>query len=60
MNIQERPTKLIAEDFIFPRYPNGAGTQVETLPASQSFGELQDSDYFYCKTWRGLRIDEQL
>jgi hypothetical protein len=44
------------EDFFFARYKDGAGTQVETLPAGQSLGELQDLDYFYRKMWRGLRI----
>jgi len=46
------------EDFFFARRPDGGGGSVETLPAGQNLGELQDLQYFYQKMWRGLRIPQ--
>jgi hypothetical protein len=44
------------EDFFLATNGQGNGTRIETLPAGQNLGELQDLDYFYRKMWRGLRI----
>jgi hypothetical protein len=45
------------EDFYLATGPN-SNTRIETLPAGQNLGELQDLDYFYLKMLRGLCIPE--
>lgn len=45
------------EDFFLATNGNNS-TRIETLPAGQNLGELQDLDYFYKKMLRGLRIPE--
>ena len=46
------------EDFFFAKYKNGEGSTVDTLPAGQNLGQLEDLDYFYKRMWRGLRVPQ--
>jgi hypothetical protein len=45
------------EDFFFAM-KNGQGSTVETLPAGQNLGQLDDLNYFFNKMWRALRIPQ--
>lgn len=44
------------EDFFFAQHPDGRGSKVETLPAGQNLGQLEDLEYFQDKVFRGLRV----
>lgn len=45
-----------SEDMFFATRPGGGGTKVETLPAGQNTGVIDDLKYFQWKVYRGLRI----
>lgn len=45
-----------AEDYFFAQRSDSKGSRVETLPAGQGFGSLEDLEYFQWKVFRGLRI----
>jgi len=44
------------EDFWMPRREGGKGTEVQTLPAGQNLGELQDVEYFLKKLYVSLHV----
>jgi hypothetical protein len=46
----------ITEDFWFPRGDNSRGTQIDTLPAGQNLGIIDDIDYFRRKFLKALKI----
>ena len=52
----DRKHMHMLEDFWLPRREGGRGTQIETLPAGQNLGEMEDVLYFQKKLWRALNI----
>jgi len=44
------------EDFYIAQTADGRGSKIETLPAGQNLGELEDLHFFQEKLFRGLRI----
>lgn len=52
----DRKFQSMLEDFFLPRRSNGRGTEIQTLPAGQNLGEMQDVDYFKRKLYRALGI----
>jgi len=44
------------EDFFFPQTADGRGSKVETLPAGENLGQIDDLKYFNNKLMRGLRV----
>lgn len=44
------------EDFFFSVRSDSKGSRVETLPAGQNLGQLEDLEYFQKQVWDGLRI----
>ena len=44
------------EDFFFPQTAEGRGSKVETLPAGENLGQIDDLKYFNNKLMRGLRV----
>ena len=46
----------MTEDFWLPRREGGRGTQVDTLPAGQNLGELEDVKYFQQKLYDALHV----
>ena len=52
----DRKIQSMLEDFFLPRRSNGRGTEIQTLPAGQNLGEMQDVEYFKRKLYRALGI----
>lgn len=52
----DRKHMHMLEDFWLPRREGGRGTQIETLPAGQNLGEMEDVLYFQKKLLRSLNI----
>jgi hypothetical protein len=46
----------IIEDYFFAQSAEGRGSKVETLPAGENLGEIDDVKYFSNKLFRALRI----
>lgn len=46
----------ILEDYFFPVTAEGRGSKVETLPAGENLGQIDDLRYFDNKLKRGLRV----
>ncbi|MCS7316695.1 MAG: portal protein [Candidatus Dojkabacteria bacterium] len=46
----------ILEDYFFPITAEGRGSKVETLPAGENLGQIDDLRYFDNKLKRGLRV----
>ena len=44
------------EDFWLPRRDGGTGTQIDTLPAGQNLGQIEDVEYFQRKLYQALNI----
>lgn len=44
------------EDYWIPRREGGKGTEITTLPAGQSLGQLDDVDYFKKRLMRSLNV----
>jgi hypothetical protein len=44
------------EDFWLPRREGGTGTQIDTLPAGQNLGQIEDVEYFQRKLYQSLNI----
>ena len=44
------------EDFWLPRREGGTGTQIDTLPAGQNLGQIEDVEYFQRKLYQALNI----
>jgi polyhydroxyalkanoate synthesis regulator phasin len=44
------------EDFWLPRREGGTGTQIDTLPAGQNLGQIEDVEYFQKKLYQALNV----
>jgi hypothetical protein len=44
------------EDFWLPRREGGTGTSIDTLPAGQNLGQIEDVEYFQRKLYQALNI----
>ena len=44
------------EDFWLPRREGGTGTNIDTLPAGQNLGQIEDVEYFQRKLYQSLNI----
>ena len=44
------------EDFWLPRRDGGTGTQIDTLPAGQNLGQIEDVEYFQRKLYQALNV----
>lgn len=44
------------DDFWLPRREGGRGTQIETLPAGQNLGEMEDIEYFKKRLYKALNV----
>ena len=44
------------EDFWLPRREGGTGTNIDTLPAGQNLGQIEDVQYFQQKLYQALNI----
>lgn len=52
----ERRHIAITEDFWLPRRGDGKTTEITTLPAGQTLGQIDDVEYFRRKLWDSLNI----
>lgn len=52
----ERRHIAITEDFWLPRRGDGKTTEITTLPAGQTLGQIDDVEYFRKKLWESLNI----
>lgn len=46
----------LQEDFWLPRRQDGKTTEIDTLPAGENLGEIQDIQYFLKKFYRSLNV----
>jgi hypothetical protein len=44
------------EDFWLPRRSGGTGTAIDTLPAGQNLGQIEDVEYFQKKLYQSLNV----
>lgn len=44
------------EDFWLPRREGGTGTSIDTLPAGQNLGQIEDVEYFQKKLYQSLNV----
>jgi len=44
------------EDFWLPRREGGTGTAIDTLPAGQNLGQIEDVEYFQKKLYQSLNV----
>ena len=44
------------EDYWLPRREGGRGTEINTLPAGQNLGEIEDIKYFKAKLYKALNV----
>lgn len=55
--INDSPQEMaLTDDFWLPRKEGGRGTEIATLPAGQSLGEIQDIEYFKNQFLDSLKI----
>lgn len=52
----DRKYMTMLEDYWLPRREGGRGTQVDTLPAGQNIGEMDDVLYFQKQLYRSLNV----
>ena len=52
----DRKFMTMLEDYWFPRRDGTRGTEVQTLPAGQNLGEMQDVEYFEKKLYESLGV----
>lgn len=52
----DRKFMTMLEDFWLPRREGGKGTQIETLPAGQLAGDLEDVKYFQRNLYKSLNV----
>lgn len=52
----DRKFMTMLEDYWFPRREGTRGTEVQTLPAGQNLGEMQDVEYFEKKLYESLGV----
>jgi hypothetical protein len=52
----DRKFTTMLEDYWFPRRDGDRGTKIETLPAGQNLGELEDVKYFQKKLYKSLFV----
>lgn len=52
----QRKFTTMLEDYWFPRRDGDKGTKIETLPAGQNLGKLEDVEYFQKKLYNSLQV----
>lgn len=52
----DRKHLSMLEDFWLPRREGGRGTEIDTLPAGQNLGRIEDVDYFKKKLLQSLHV----
>ncbi len=52
----DRKMQTMIEDYWFPRYGDNRSTEVQTLPAGQNLGEMEDIKYFRDRLFRSLNV----
>ena len=52
----DRRFQTMLEDYWFPMREGGRGTKVDTLPAGQNLGEMEDVKYFQSKLFKSLNV----
>lgn len=48
--------QTMLEDFWLPRREGSQGTEIQTLPAGQNLGEIEDIEYFLKKLYKSLNV----
>lgn len=56
--LDDRRHLAMLEDFWMPRFSSGRSSEIETLPAGQNLGEMDDVMYFRKALYRALGIPE--
>lgn len=54
----DRRFMTMLEDYWIPRREGGRGTEIDTLPAGQSLGEIEDVEYFLKRLYDALSVPE--
>lgn len=54
----DRKFMTMLEDYWIPRREGGKGTEIDTLPAGQSLGEIEDVEYFLKRLYDALGVPE--
>lgn len=54
----DRRFMTMLEDYWIPRREGGKGTEIDTLPAGQSLGEIEDVEYFLKRLYDALGVPE--
>jgi hypothetical protein len=52
----DRKFMTMVEDYWFPKRADGSGTKIETLPAGQNLGKMEDVEYFEKKLYEALKV----
>lgn len=52
----DRRFLTMLDDFFIPRREGGKGTQIDTLPAGQNLGQIEDIKYFQNKLYSALNV----
>ena len=52
----DRKFMTMLEDFWLPRREGGQGTKIETLPAGQNLGQIEDIEYFQKNLYRSVNV----
>lgn len=52
----DRKFMSMLEDFWMPRREGGKGTEITTLPAGQTLGQMEDVNYFQQKLYQSLNV----
>jgi len=52
----DRRFLTMLEDFWLPRREGGRGTEIDTLPAGQNLGQMEDVQYFQRKLYKSLNV----
>jgi len=53
---KNRRYQTMLEDFWLPRREGSQGTEIQTLPAGQNLGEIEDIEYFLKKLYKALNV----
>lgn len=54
----DRRFMTMLEDYWIPRREGGKGTEIDTLPAGQNLGEIEDVEYFLKRLYDALGVPE--
>jgi Bacteriophage T4-like capsid assembly protein (Gp20). len=52
----DRKFMTMIEDYYIPRREGGKGTEIDTLPAGQNLGQIEDIQYFQNKLYNSLNV----